>query len=675
MAKSSIKSLWRLFWTFGKPYRGHMAVGLLTGVLLGGAVFGVLRSVAALLSPFDQVAQAGAAAAAGPTASGPGTPAAGSAEVQAVRRTDAPQAPQPAPAPSSAGTGGGAAPGEGAAEPDREPAARGLDRYVERYLPWAERLGLGHVEHDQALTWRLMLAAVLGVLLFLALRTLAIVANHYCLRWLGARIVVDLRVALLQALHRQSLSFFGRQDVGQLISRCTYDTARIEGGIASSIVDVSGAPFVIAAAVVSAVLDAYRQHLGKTMLFFAIVAPLLIGPLLVMGRWVKRFSRRALRRVALLVSRFEENLTCIRVVKAYNTEAVEQQRFRDESESYFRMVVKAILAEVFMGPSLELAAAVTVCLFLVVCYLQKVPISGIVAMAFAGYLIYKPIKQLVKVNAIIQRTAAAAERVLELLDTDTSLPVPANPVVIPAFRDRVVFEHVDFRYEADGNQVLQDICLDVPRGSVIAFVGETGSGKTTIVNLLARFYDPTVGRILVDGHDLQTLDVASLRRLIGFVTQETLLFNDTVAHNIAYGTPEATPARIEDAARKANAHEFIAAEAEGYERVVGDKGMLLSGGQRQRIAIARAILKNPPILILDEATSALDTVTEQLVQEAINRVMADRTVFAIAHRLSTVRHADVICLLDKGRIVERGTHDELYARGGRYRRLCDLQFH
>jgi subfamily B ATP-binding cassette protein MsbA len=222
--------------------------------------------------------------------------------------------------------------------------------------------------------------------------------------------------------------------------------------------------------------------------------------------------------------------------------------------------------------------------------------------------------------------------------------------------------------------VLSDIDLEIPRGSVVAFVGETGSGKTTVANLLARFYDPTEGRVTLDGHDLRNVAIADLRALVGVVTQETILFNDTIANNIAYGSPEATREQIEEAARRANAHDFIVAEPEGYDRVVGEKGFALSGGQRQRVALARAILRNPPILILDEATSALDTATELLVQEAINRVMENRTVFAIAHRLSTVRHADRIFVLDRGKIMESGTHDELYKAGGRYRTLCDMQF-
>jgi len=265
-------------------------------------------------------------------------------------------------------------------------------------------------------------------------------------------------------------------------------------------------------------------------------------------------------------------------------------------------------------------------------------------------------------------------RIFELLDEDTRLPVADPAIVVDGFSDRVVFEKVSFAYAAGGDAVLSNIDLEVSKGSVVALVGETGSGKSTLANLLARFYDPLEGRVLLDGVDLRDTDPTALRKLIGIVTQETILFNDTIAANISYGTPEATREQIEEAARQANAHEFIIADPDGYDRVVGEKGFVLSGGERQRVAIARAILKNPPILILDEATSALDTVTEKMVQEAISRVMAHRTVFAIAHRLSTIRHADQICLLDKGQIVERGAHDELFAAAGRYRTLCDMQF-
>jgi subfamily B ATP-binding cassette protein MsbA len=268
---------------------------------------------------------------------------------------------------------------------------------------------------------------------------------------------------------------------------------------------------------------------------------------------------------------------------------------------------------------------------------------------------------------------AALSRIYSFLDMDTSLPIAKNPIMKKTFNEEVVFEHVEFSYNVTDRQVAKDVSFVLKRGKTIAVVGSTGSGKTTLANLLARFYDPTGGRICMDGVELRDIEIGDLRKLIGVVTQETILFNTTIADNIAYGTPGATQDQIEAAAKMANAHPFILQHPDGYKRVVGDKGFVLSGGERQRVAIARAILKNPPILILDEATSALDTATEQQVQEAISHLMENRTVFVIAHRLSTIKHADLILVMDQGQIIESGNHDELYAKGGVYHGLCNVR--
>jgi subfamily B ATP-binding cassette protein MsbA len=494
------------------------------------------------------------------------------------------------------------------------------------------------------------------------------------MHWVGGRVMVDVRNELFSNLQRQSLVFFGRSDVGELISRCTNDVNVIEQAVSGTVAQITRAPFEILAPVLFALYYSWKHGLFGAVAAILLVFPLCIIPIVVLGRHVKRHSRRALSGVSRLVSRMQETFSGIRLIKACHMEETESRRFAVMNAAYFKEVIRALRAELLMTPLMEAVGVLCACAFLVFCFARGIQFSQIATVGAAAILAYRPVRQLAKIQATLQRSNAAAERIFDLLDVDETLPEARNPVKITAFQDRVRFENVSFRYTPDAPPVLSGISFDMPRGSVIAFVGETGSGKTTVANLLARFYDVSDGVVLLDGHDVREIEIASLRALVGVVAQDTILFNDTVARNIGYGCADATPERIEEAARQANAHEFISARSEGYEFVVGEKGFRLSGGEKQRIAIARAILQNPPILILDEATSALDTVTEQMVQQAISRVMEHRTVFAIAHRLSTIRHADLICVMDRGHIVERGTHQELYDQGGRYRDLCDMQF-
>ncbi len=606
----------RLITTFAKPYTARLTVGILAGFLAGGSLFGMLSFMPGLIQSFE----------ASPPAERP---------VDQVEATG-----------------------------DR---VGSIERLAEKY-------GISATRENGQMTWNFMLLTIGGMVVVMLVKAGATFVNRYCLRWVGARVVVDLRNALFASLQNQSLTFYGKIDVGRLISRCTYDTALVENAIAKTIADLARAPIEIMAAAAFILITAAKNDLGEVVIGLFLVFPLCVLPIVILGRFVKRYTRRALERISDLVSRMQENFTGIRVVKAFHMEEAEKSRFEAMNQKYFKVIIRALRVELAMTPLMEFVGVICACGFVAYCYARGISLDQILPIGAAAVFAYKPLKQLAKINVDVQRTVAAGERLFELLDTDTSLPEAENPIQVRDFTDRIVFDHVGFAYEPGGLPVLTDIGLDIPKGSVVAFVGETGSGKTTVANLLARFYDPVSGSILLDGMNLKDLEIASLRQLVGVVTQETILFNDTIANNIKYGTLQATMDEVVEAAKKANAHEFIIAEKEGYDRVVGEKGFLLSGGQRQRLAVARAILKNPPILILDEATSALDTATEHLVQEAINRVMADRTVFAIAHRLSTIKHADQICVLDKGIIVERGTHQELYDAGGRYRKLCDMQF-
>ena len=335
--------------------------------------------------------------------------------------------------------------------------------------------------------------------------------------------------------------------------------------------------------------------------------------------------------------------------------------------------MRAVRCGLLVGPVVETIGILILCGFLVWCFAAHVTLANVLPMVAPLLLIYKPIKQMSNLQVQIESAQASLQRIWSLMDIDMRLP--EDPAAKPkaTFDDRIRFEDVSFRYDTADHDAVSHASFEIERGRMVAVVGGTGSGKTTLSGLLSRFFDPQQGRVTIDGIDLRNLRTVDLRRLVGSVQQETLLFNDTIEANIRYGSPDATHEQVVAAAKMANAHDFIMEQPDGYDRLAGEKGFSLSGGERQRIAIARAILRNPPILILDEATSALDTVTEHLVQDALENLMANRTVFAIAHRLSTIRHADLILVMDRGRIVERGTHESLYAANGVYRRLCDMQ--
>ncbi len=511
--------------------------------------------------------------------------------------------------------------------------------------------------------------AVAVVVLFL-LKGIFTFLRGYLMSDIGQRIVRDIRSKLYVKLQFLSMDFFTRKRGGELISRITNDVKLVEDAVSSGSTDLlyEGLQVVLFTFVV------FFIH-AKLALVTLVLFPIISLPIINVGKALRKLSRQSQEKMADINSILYETILGARIVRAFNMESHEIGKFGEYNRAYYKITMKSKRRSLILSPATEFLGCLAG-MFVFIWGGREV-IAGKISFGvfglFLGSLLsmISPFKRLSQVHALNQQAIAASIRIHEILEVTPTVQEKPGARELTGFKETLVFQDVYFNYATQ--EILQDINLKVRPGETIAIVGPSGTGKTTLVDLIPRFYDPQKGRILIDGIDIRQVTLESLRRQIGIVTQDTILFNDTIRANIAYGDLKAQKDQIIQAAILANAHFFIERLPLGYDTVIGDRGMKLSGGERQRIAIARALLKNPPILILDEATSQLDTESERIVQEALERLMQGRTVFAIAHRLSTVRNAQKIIVLERGRIVEQGTHGELFNKNGLYKKLCLLQ--
>ncbi len=528
-----------------------------------------------------------------------------------------------------------------------------------------QSLSTGVQAHPGAI---LLVVSLIPLILFL--RGLFSYLNVYCLQWTATRAVTDLRVRLFNHLIRLSAGFFNRSQTGELMSRLMNDTGALQNVISQSAATMVKDPVTLLA-----LLGYLLWQQPMLTLISLVVLPATIVPITIQSRRIRRASRGMQSEMADLGGTMSETFTGIRVIQAYNLEPTVVEHFRASSGKFVGHFMRAVRSSEIPGPLMEFAGSIGVSAIIVFIALKggmKTTSGDFLKFILAMFSMYRPMKSLTRLHNSIEQARSASERVFELLATKSDIVEPVQAKLVHAAGAEIRFENLNFSFGE--KRVLQNINLTVQSGQMVALVGTSGSGKTTLTNLLLRFYDPQQGSVRIGDTDLREFATRDLRNQIAVVTQENILFNDTVRRNIELGRPGASQTDIEMAARQAHAYEFIMQKPEGFDTVVGEKGVSLSGGQRQRLAIARAVLKNAPILILDEATSALDTESERAVQSALDELMKGRTSFCIAHRLSTILHADMIVVLDQGKIVETGRHEELVKRGGIYQKLYELQF-